>query len=69
MRQVIFELDVPLAPFASYRLVERRTVTEDGLLGLDQFDILVEHLKKLGCRYVIEDVSVTFVDGDRSLKY
>lgn len=67
MRQVTFELDVPIAGYAKYRLVPRRTVTEGGLFGRASFDTLVEHLKRLGCKYKIEATSVTFIEGDESL--
>lgn len=64
MRQVTFEYDVPLANGLTFRLVERRTLTEENLMGRKNFDAFVERIRSIGILYKIEEqVAPIYIDG------
>lgn len=65
MRRLTFSLSVELSPFTFYRLIEERNVDEKNMVVPDDFDKLVEVVKKIGCKFKIERVTTVLIEDNR----
>lgn len=68
-RQVTFQLEVQAGYGCRYTLIPRTTLAETNLLNAEQFDLVVEQIKKIGCEYRVVGISTSIpIEGNATFE-